>query len=333
MSYLDNHRDDLRELFQALDRNQDWTDDEAELVRYMERHWLGVEHGPGADKETFDSAAVDRAWPLLRRLGVVDRLNPPRTSYDHVIVMGAAGIGLHRRMELVRSSGVTSPVMTILAGMRPHSGLARDGGIDELLHTAGRFGAASAEWTPPAELVRVQRLLGDVDPLVAAQVAFASETDLARLLLTKQWPMARLMGATFATDPGTPNELGPRRLLFEEYAVDSHIGVIRLLNGAAVRRDHDGVPRPPRPTSRSTIREWVDLEGASLDGASVLAVVNQPHLARVRLDVGAELRELGRSDVSLDTAGCEALRDSADLNLLLGEIPARINAERLSQPS
>jgi len=65
-----------------------------------------------------------------------------------------------------------------------------------------------------------------------------------------------------------------------------------------------------------------------LDGAqNILVVVNQPHLSRVRLDVIDELFRAGHGGLSVDMAGAQALRDSADLNLLLGEIPARVNAE------
>jgi len=326
MSYLERHRETLRELFDVL--GEEWPGSDAALVAHMERRWLGAEHGPGAGKRVFPEEIKDRAWPLLRELEVVDRVDPHRESYDQVVVMGAAGIGLYRRLELVRSSGVRADSLTVLAGVRPHSGLARDGDLDELLATDGRFAAAKG-WSPPPLLVYQRTLLDDVDSLTAARILTPSETDLARLLLGKLWPDARLDSVTVDTSTGAVvNELGRRTTVIETYSSSGAIPVLRILNGAPVRRDRDGVARPARPTSRSTIREWIQ---TAMSGArDILIVVNQPHLSRVRLDVLDEVAATGRRDLSIDVAGAHVLRDSADLNLLLGEIPARINTERVT---
>lgn len=324
MSYLDRHREDIRELFAVL--GEGWPGDDAALVSHMEANWLGAEHGPGAAKRAFDEVTKENAWPLLRRLDLVDRTDPPEDHYDQVVVMGAAGIGLYRRLGVVRQSGVIAGSLTVLAGLRPHSGLPRDGALDELLAADGRFAAAEG-WVPPPFLLHQAGLLGDIDQLTAARIVTPSETDLARLILGKHWPGLWLTGVTVDTVPGgVINELGSRDIVLETYQSRGPIPVLRILNGAPVRRDVDGAPRPARPTSRSTIREWVAL---GMDGArSVLVVVNQPHLSRVRLDVLDELAKAGNGDLDVDVAGAHALRDSADLNLLLGEIPARINAER-----
>jgi hypothetical protein len=327
MSYLDCHREDLRELFTVL--GEPWAgDDDAALVAYMEQRWLGAEHGPGAGKRVFDEETRDAAWPLLRTLEVVDRADPPRDVYDQVVVMGAAGIGLYRRLEVVKESGIRAASLTILAGLRPHSGLSRDGALDELLASDGRFKAADG-WAPPPLLARQAALLAEagVDPLTAARIVTPSETDLARLLLGKHWPGIQLESVT--VDPvknSVQNELGRRDIAVETYTAAGPIPLLHILNGAPVRRDADGTPRPARPTSRSTLQEWIS---ALLGGArTILVVVNQPHLSRVRLDVLDELAAAGYANLSVDVAGAHALRDSADLNLLLGEIPARINAER-----
>jgi hypothetical protein len=326
MSYLERHRETLRELFEVL--GEEWPGGDAALIAHMERRWLGAEHGPGAGKRVFPQEVKDRSWPLLRELEVVDRVDPRRESYDQVVVMGAAGIGLYRRLELVRTSGVRADSLTVLAGLRPHSGLARDGDLDELLAPEGRFAAAKG-WSPPPLLAYQRALLGDIDPLRAARILAPSETDLARLLLVKHWPDARLDSLTVDTSTGTVvNELGRRATIVETYCSSGPIPVLRILNGAPVRRDQDGVARPARPTSRSTIREWIT---TAMSGArDILIMVNQPHLSRVRLDVLDEVAAAGHRDLAIDVAGAHVLRDSADLNLLLGEIPARINAERVT---
>ena len=325
MSYLDRHRTDLRDLFTVLE--EPWQSDDPALVSYMEQNWLGAEHGPGTGKRAFDETTRNAAWPLLQALEVVDRADPPRDQYDQVVVMGAAGVGLYRRLEVVRQSSIRAASLTILAGQRPHSGMARDGGLDELLAPDGRFAAADG-WAPPPRLVYQAALLAEkgVDPLTAARVVTPTETDLARLMLGKHWPDIQLESVTVdRMKDGVRNELGHRDVAVETYTANGQIPLLRILNGAPVRRDTDGIPRPARPTSRSTIQEWAS---TLLDGArSILVVVNQPHLSRVRLDVLDELACTGHGGLSVDVAGAHALRDSADLNLLLGEIPARINAE------
>ena len=122
------------------------------------------------------------------------------------------------------------------------------------------------------------------------------------------------------------NELGsPRHRGRDLHRGRPHPVAAQFSTARRCGRDADGTPRPARPTSRSTIQEWATL----LDGArNILVVVNQPHLSRVRLDVLDELARAGHGGLSLDVAGARALRDSVDLNLLLGEIPARVNAER-----
>ena len=329
-SYLARYRLEIERLFELLHMGA--VPDDGELVSVMERRWLGGEHGPGSGKAVFDVEQTERAWPILRAMDLVDRVNPSRPRYDEIVVMGAAGIGLHRRLELVRLSGVHASGLSILAGLRPHSGhsgvnphsgLARDGAIDELMASDGRFASAPG-WEPPANLVYLSQILASTgaDPIMSAQVLLPSETDLARLLLGKQWPQAALLGVTVGTDAGEANELGPRRILVEEWALQAaSVPIARIFNGAPVSR---GPGRPARPTSLSTVREWAATTDLT-HVRSVLIVVNQPHLTRVRTQIERELASAGLGDLQVDVAGCEALRESADINLLLGEIPIRIN--------
>lgn len=329
--YLTHHLDRVQRLFDLLGEPWDpaFDEDHAELVRWMEQHWLGGEHGPGASKRTFTTAEQDAVWPVLGELGLIDRLEPARHEYDEVLVMGAAGIGIHRRLGLVRETGVTARRLTMLAGQRPHSGLDRDGDLDELLAAEGRF-AAAAGWRPPPGLEHVANILrgAGLDALTAARAAVPSETDLARLLLRKHWPDLRLIGVRPATDlQEFVNELGVRSVAWEEYAGASAFGTVQLLDAAPVeRRSGSGEALAARPTSRSQLREWVGALNGRSPG-SLLVVVNQPHLSRVRFDVEDELALLGRR-VEVEVVGCEVLRGGAvDLNLVLGEIPARINVE------
>jgi hypothetical protein len=321
MSYLDEHRVRLRKLFAIL--GEDWPDGNAELIRQMERRWLGSEHGADEAKPKYDAAVRDEAWPILRELGLVDRVEPPRDHYNQIVVMGAANIGVHRRLELVRESRVGADRMVVLSGMRPHAGKSRDGALDELIASDGRF-AAVADWELAPNLAARAAELAALDQLEAARMMFPAETDAARLLLTKHWPDLKLVGTEPLRHPDeVVNDLGPRRFLYETYAGSVPIPEVILFNGAPVQRERDGEDLGARPTSRSTINEWID-NGLATKG-SVLLVVNQPHLTRVRIEVVRELETRGLLPERVDVAGANALQQSVDLNLLLGEIPARIN--------
>lgn len=324
VTYLDRHRADLHRLFTALGKQDQIPTGDAELEAHLLSRWLGDEHGASATKEQYTPAQEAAARPLLRDLDVIERIDPDAEAhYDEILVMGASGIGLHRRLELVRTSGVSADRLTVLAGLRPHEGNSRDGDIDELLSTEDRM-AAAAGWRPPADLVRRAALLRDqgVDPLMIARVLLPSETDLATLLLVKQWPGAH---PTSTLHPDRPheleNELGQREFVLRTWSTTGPIPQLRLLNGAPVARGD----RPPRPTSTSTVVEWLGLPGTA-EVSRVLIVVNQPHLHRVGLEVSELVRERGR-DLIVDVAGREAAPDAA-LHLLLGEVAARISLER-----
>ncbi len=324
VNYLDRHRGDLQRLFAALGKGDQLPAGDAELEAHLLARWLGDEHGASVSKEQYTPAQEAAARPLLPHLDVVERVDPrPGTHYDEILVMGASGIGLHRRLELVRTSGVSADRLTVLAGLRPHEGNARDGDIDELLSVAGRM-AAAAGWRPPPDLLRRAALLRDqgVDPFTIARVLVPTETDLATLLLVKQWPGAHSTDMLYPDRPhALENELGQREFVLRAWSTTGPIPELRLLNGAPVDRGN----RPARPTSTSTVLEWLELPGTG-EVSRVLIVVNQPHLYRVGLELGELVRGRGH-DLIIDVAGREAAPDAA-LHLLLGEVAARISLER-----
>lgn len=324
--FFDHNRRTLEALFVALGKAEDWLEDPAEIAAHTLPRWLGSEHGPGITKEVFTEQQISVARPLLRDLGLTGRVDPPQRAYDEILVMGAAGIGLHRRVALVVDSGVAADRMTILAGLRPHSGHPRDGGLQELVVGEGHF-AGREGWQLPQGVAHVADLLrrADVDDLTAAQVVFPDETALAELAVAKHWPRATRVGMAPPVAAHLPvNELGQRDHLMTTWdAGGGPIPVLRILNGAPVERDHG----PSRPTSRSTLAEWLDVAGEEAVGASLLVVVNQPHLDRVAVVLRDLMAELGRGDVRMDFAGCETLPDTS-IHLLLGELPARLLAER-----
>jgi hypothetical protein len=216
----------------------------------------------------------------------------------------------------------------VLAGLRPHIGAegdGRDGRIGELLATDGRFAAAPG-WQPPARLRYLAELLAEagVDEDRAAQVLVPSETDLARLLLTKQWPNARLRRIVPATTPHAVEnkQFGQRTITRYEWDGPPQLPLLSIINGAPVEREHG----PPRPTTRSTLTEWLALAPTDPGPRHVLFVVNQPHLGRIGLVVHEQLSDVD-SPITFDLAGCATLTD-VGIHLLLGEIPARMDLGR-----
>lgn len=331
MSYFDQHRTVLRQLFHVLGKDDDWSDDPELFVSHTLPRWLGTEHGQVGDKEPFTDSQILAARPLLSQLGLTDRVDPPQTRYDEVVVLGAAAIGLHRRLELVRTSGVRAEVLTVLAGMRPHPGAAgrgRDGGIRELLASAGRF-AATDGWKPPALASHLADLLSGlgVNDDDAARIVLPSETAIAKLLLAKHWPSLQLREIRVPDSPHEHEntELGQREILWYEWSGPPELPRVRLLNGQPVARPHG----PPRPTTASTIEEWLESLPAAENSHSVLFVVNQPHLGRVALTLKELLSRQVAPRIEFDIAGCETLTD-VSIHLLLGELPARIASETTS---
>ena len=328
MSWFHDHRPLLHQLFVALDKSDVWSDDPTVLIAHTLPRWLGTEHGGVGDKEPFTNEQIARARPILTELGLTRGIDPPCDRYDEVVVLGAAGIGLHRRLELVRTRGLQAPRLTVLAGMRPHIGAegeGRDGRIGELLATSGRFAPAPG-WQPPAALTYLAELLATagVDEDRAAQILLPTETDLARLLLTKQWPDATLRDIVPATTPHAVenDELGQRTIARYDWDGPPHLPLLTIVNGAPVEREHG----PPRPTTASTLTEWLELAPPDPGARHVLFVVNQPHLGRTGLVVHEQVADVDPT-ITFDLAGCATLTD-VDIHLLLGEIPARMDLER-----
>lgn len=343
--WLDVHRDDLRVLFEALELTDDWRDDDAELVAYMESRWLRDEHGQQPDKPRFTPKQEAAARPILDRLGLSRQVEPPATEYDEVLVLGAATLGMYRRLDLVQAAGVRAAALTVLTGPRPHergtreleaqakgapvevgdaaASVRRDGGATELLDPAGRFPARPG-WDGGTHRWQLKLLrAAGVDDGLAGAILFPSEAHLAELLVTKLYPAARPVGTEHAAPHEVINELGQRPWAVRTWEAPGPIPLLRVLNGSPVGRGE----RPSRPTSISTFDDWLDRYGADPVPRSILCVVNQPHIGRVRLELLEHIRTIGRTDLTLDFAGCGVLADSP-VNVQIGEIPAYALADR-----
>jgi hypothetical protein len=326
----------LAQLFQILELEAPVHDAEA-LASWCETEgWYG-EHGRQSGRPTFPDEAVTRAKPVLRRIGLDGQVDPPAAAYNEIVVMGAAGIGLHRRIGLIAESPVESPTLTVLAGLRPHEGSSlqpggrvNDGRLGELVARDGRF-AARPGWDPHPAHLHLQRVLTGVDDHTAASIVFPSETDLAALLLSKHFPDATVLSTEHSPPHDVVNELGQRSWARRTWKnpKGSRINSLVVQNSYPVERRNltTGERIPSRPTATSTFREWLDHHDANRSlPSNILLVVNQPHLGRIYQQVTDVLGERARSGLAVDVAGCATLQD-VDINLLLGEIPRWIRAD------
>jgi len=337
IGWFSRHASDLRVLFDLLGLDAPVDDAEA-LAEWCEREgWYG-EHGRQPGRPRFDEATVAAARPLLQRIGLDGQVDPPDEEFDEIVVMGAAGIGMHRRIGLVADSTVRAARMTVLAGLRPHEGArshpdgrTNDGLLSELLAVDGRFPARPG-WSPHPLHLHLQALLGAIDDHAAAAITFPTETDLAVLSLSKHYPHATLRSTLHEPPHGVTNELGQREWATRTWDNPPGNRIPRLVvqNSAPVERHNyaTGERIASRPTATSSFAEWLarhETSGSTPD--RILVVVNQPHLGRIYQQVRDHLTSAGLSGMSVEVAGCATLQD-VDLNLLLGEIPRWIRADR-----
>ena len=74
--YFDLYKNELRELFVALGRENEWSDNPREMLAYMRAKWIGGEHGNAADKDQFSDEQIEAAIPVLNKLGLLQELRP-----------------------------------------------------------------------------------------------------------------------------------------------------------------------------------------------------------------------------------------------------------------
>lgn len=245
---------------------------------------------------------------LLHRSSICQDVRPSASEYDEVVVLGAAATGMWRRLVLVDETGVHAPMLTLLAGRRPHLGRAgdgRDGHLDELLGSEGRFPAARG-WRPPDRLASPVDVAGSgPDRWTVAAQRFPDETALALLLLDRRWPSAREGAVTRST------RLSDGRTVVGDVTCDAdgyleRAGVagrferVRVLDCPSVARPNGS----DRPTSRSTISTWSERDRRPVSGSRrrILLVSGQPHLARVGRIV-AELAVARRLAADVEVVG------------------------------
>jgi hypothetical protein len=263
------------------------------------------------DDELFGGPVSNEVIRLLRSAPNCTGRGPETQDYDEIVVLGAAARGIWRRLAFVDEHALRSPVLTVLAGRRPHlraAGAGRDGDIRALLDPGGPF-PPDAAWQAPASLVARRAALGaDADPWDVAAGLVPDETALAFLLLDRRWPRAGSSTTTLLADGREvvgEIECGSDGSLTRG-AVEGRFGTVRVLDGHPVHRANGRA----RPTTASTLADWLRRDPGA-DGPRsrrILVVSSQPHLHRVER-ILAELDASARLHADLEVTGCDAPHD------------------------
>lgn len=327
--FYDLYKDDLQELFSALGLEKIWSDNPIDFHDYIQRAWVGQEHGNAVEKEQYSDEQVAAAMPVLERMNLTSEALPhPGEKYDQTIVVGGTTPANYRRMQLTskaREQGVELGEEIWLVGQRPRE--ARDGTNEELLGTDGRFAGHDITKNPSIE---GRMKTGAFDGEVGTDSAWSlTETDTAIISLLK------------VVDPeATPHRIGlhlvdlnapkdkqhwpgqrpdaPARLVTDyRYTLeDGHD--ITLINAEAVQRGTSEKPHPSRHTTQSATQEWLERH-APKKNAKVLYVTGNPHSLRTTQDTQRILDKLGRGDIQLELAGTTPAV-GAPIQTILGEV-------------
>ncbi len=327
--FFEPYKADLEELFQALGREGEWSDDPRDMLSYMRRGWIGQEHGNSTEKDQFTDEQITAAMPILERMGFTTELLPQSGEhFDQAIVVEGTMVANYRRTELIQKAienGVEMDEVVLWAGQRPRE--ARDGKNEELLSTEGRFAGhdvADNSW------VKKQVELGNFEE---DKQWGLTETAFGRLAVNKVFdgelmPHRIDLKLTDVTglseeekDAVLPKKLDgvPARDITDYRFKTPEGQEVILMNAAAVERGD----APARHTTRSCTEEWLERH-APAEGARVLYVTGNPHSLRTAQDTYKVLQELGRGDIELVVAGTSPAKTTT-VQAYLGEVARLID--------
>lgn len=331
--FFEPYKAELHELFVALGREHLWSDDPRQLIGYIRTGWIGAEHGNNESKDQFTDEQIAAAMPIFAKLRLSQETMPPdNTHYDDVIIVGGTTQANYRRTKVfhdAKKKGVTASRMTAWVGQRPKE--ARDGTLEELLSTEGRF--AGHDITSNPWVQEQLKLEWEADPQNPWTAQFATETDLGRVATMKlsqngadlhpyridlevtdlQDPHSQLPPKLSYTEKGMEIDV-PARLITDYRFTDGDGQEVVIMNAAAVNRGTS----PSRHTTRSCTSEWL-ARHTPPSNARVLFISSNPHTLRTAQDAYAVLEESGRGDIQFHVAGASA-PGNATVQLFLGEV-------------
>ncbi|HEY5442549.1 MAG TPA: hypothetical protein VIJ68_03355 [Candidatus Saccharimonadales bacterium] len=293
--FFDTHRDDLYELFVALDRERQWADGPAELLPYTQAKWVGREHGNSVEKDQFTSESEEAAQEIFTRIGLRGEVLPPKDSYEQAVIIGGMMRVNRERTgftkQLLDEGRIKTKQIVFWAGQR-----ARERRDDAEVSKMDMAALSANAW------VRDELSLSSVP----GKESFATETHLTRLAYLEAFgPQAVLKATSLRTEQG---EAASYTLKTDDYPD------FVLMNCQAVVRARG----PARHTTVSCAAEWLETVAPRV-ASKVLLVAGNPHTLRNARDIQAVIRHQDRADIDLSVCG-PAAAPNASIQLFLGEI-------------
>lgn len=314
--FFENYKPEIQELFDVFE--WDWSDD-PEQVNTQLRKMIGLDHSDTSRLEPTPEQE-DAAMSIFDRMGLLSAILPSEsTNYNDIVVPGATTMAIKRRLQVrenVLDAGSTTKKTTILNGQRPRDRIDRTN--DEII-----------------EAMRVNK----DNPWIARELkkgsdAFSTETELGRaaalgLMNTPNAQVRRMDLPLIGTNAARrESDAVPRDITDYYYRGEDGQDII-VVNGRAVDRgiDEEGQRREPRPTTMSTIKEWIERHTPK-EGTRVLFVVSQPHALRMGREIIQALQQHGLGDVKVDIASGDAPPVTLRTQTILGEVARMLDNEQ-----
>lgn len=329
--FFEPYKKELKELFVALDREDQWSDNPEDMLSYMRAGWIGQEHGNSTEKDQFSDEEVAAALPILESIGLTTELLPdPDEKFDQTIVVAGTTTANYRRFQLTataRENGTDLGEEIWLVGQRPRE--ARDGTNDALLNTDGPytgFDYSDNPWAKYAKKMIEESSEGGDDTWKF------TETETARVALLKvideKLQPNRIdlnviaVNGKYLSAP-IPPEGAPSVDATDYYFQTEDGHDIVLMNAAAVERKNGDKILPPRHTTASATKEWLERHPPK-KGAKVLYVTGNPHSLRTTQDTYKVLVDMERDDIELVVAGTTPAANTP-IQTYLGEVARLID--------
>ncbi|MGH7203760.1 MAG: hypothetical protein ACREHC_04940 [Candidatus Levyibacteriota bacterium] len=319
------YKEEIKQLFHTLGKDDLWSEDPREFVDYIVRNWAGGEHGNSPDKEQFTSEQIAAAKPILDKLRLHEEVRPPDgTHYDDVVIVGGTTLANYRRVQFIQdlmmNHGIKADRITLWLGQRPRT--ERDGTNEEMLSPTGRFAGNDIKQNP-----WVQEELKK-----PPHEQFATETELGRVALLKAVPNGEKLMPKKVDAVGTEENKPPERKFknipprvdaayhFEvPYQLpdgSTHMQKFVIMNAEAVERPQGDPRHNTESSAKDWLREYAPPKGT---GCKVLFISGNPHTVRTAQDTVHTMKAAGREDIALDIAGT-SMAETVPIQSALGEV-------------
>jgi hypothetical protein len=314
--------DDVRwqELMTALDVRIDTSPGKDDALTQYTRYGVGwVERLPSYVRpEHAERVSTSHLGPLLRRAGLVDRIDPTQPEQDYALVdggsMGRYDVRLNHLETLQQERLLSTPRVVVFGGQSLRS----SSDSLEALEVRGRKLLGNTDnWGQTWLENELGKSDSSSDPW---QRPFATERELGMLCLFGIYSKrlhhfrSRQQPDAVSIHPSIP----PAAIASDDFYLGNQI--VTVLNAPARIREHAGRKLPiseARPNGRSCFAEWLRLHDPP-EGSSVILVTHAPNIYRSWLDLVLRAAEAGRQDLRITAAGAALEEDKTVGDVLEG---------------